>query len=79
MFKLLRKRTMLFIVSLGCLDTERHARLSRSWPGLPDGKLLNQIITIWVNFGGPWNGKGCYIVWAFGIYYGHLVHIMATR
>jgi hypothetical protein len=27
-----------------------------------------------VNFGGPWNGKGWYILWLFGIYYGHWVH-----
>jgi hypothetical protein len=26
-----------------------------------------------VNFGGPWNGKGLYIIWPFGILYGHLV------
>jgi hypothetical protein len=24
-------------------------------------------IPIWVNFGGPWNGKGWYIQWLFGI------------
>jgi hypothetical protein len=28
-------------------------------------------IPIWVNFGGPWNGKGLYSLWPFGIYYGH--------
>jgi hypothetical protein len=32
-------------------------------------------IPIWVNFGGPWNGKGWYILWPFGIYCGHLVHL----
>jgi hypothetical protein len=31
-------------------------------------------IPIRVNFGGPWNGKGWYILWPFGIYHGHLVH-----
>jgi hypothetical protein len=30
-------------------------------------------IPIWVNFGGPWNGKGWYILWLFWIYYSHLV------
>jgi hypothetical protein len=34
-------------------------------------------ISIWVNFGGPWNGKGWHTVWPFGIYYGHLVYFMA--
>jgi hypothetical protein len=31
-------------------------------------------IPIWVNFGGPWNRKDLYILWPFGIYYGHLVY-----
>jgi hypothetical protein len=26
---------------------------------------------ILVNFGGPWNGKCWYILWAFGIFYGN--------
>jgi hypothetical protein len=26
-------------------------------------------IPIWVNFVEPWNGKGRYIIWLFGIYY----------
>jgi hypothetical protein len=47
--------------------------------GLPDG-----LFSIWANFGGPWNGKCCYIydhleyfiaiwhnVWQFGIVCGH--------
>jgi hypothetical protein len=29
-------------------------------------------IQIWVKFGGPWNGKGLYILWPVGIFYGHL-------
>jgi hypothetical protein len=29
-------------------------------------------IPIWVNFGGPSNGKCLYILWSFGIFYGHL-------
>jgi hypothetical protein len=32
---------------------------------------------IGVNFGGPWNGKCRYILWPFGIYYGHSVNSMA--
>jgi hypothetical protein len=43
--------------------------------------LLNKAKTIWVNLGGPWNGKGWYILLPLGIpiyrpfgkYYGHLV------
>jgi hypothetical protein len=30
-------------------------------------------IPIWVNFGGPWIGI-FYILWQFGIFYGHLGH-----
>jgi hypothetical protein len=30
-------------------------------------------IPIWVNFGGPWNGKYWYILCTFGIYYCHFV------
>jgi hypothetical protein len=29
-------------------------------------------IPILVHFGGPWNRKGCYIIWPFGISNGHL-------
>jgi hypothetical protein len=29
-------------------------------------------IPIWVNFGGPYIGKCLYILWPFGIFYGHL-------
>jgi hypothetical protein len=36
-------------------------------------------ITIWANFGEPWNGKGWYVLWLFGIFYGNLVHFMAIR
>jgi hypothetical protein len=35
-------------------------------------------IPIWVNFGGPLNDKCCYILWSFGIFYGHLALCMAT-
>jgi hypothetical protein len=34
-------------------------------------------IPIRVNFGGPWNGEGWYILYSFEIYYGHLVHFMS--
>jgi hypothetical protein len=30
-------------------------------------------IPIWVKFGGSWNGKCCYILWPFGIFFHHLV------
>jgi hypothetical protein len=30
--------------------------------GLPDGSISYQKIPIWVNFGGPWNGKRWYIL-----------------
>jgi hypothetical protein len=31
-------------------------------------------IPIWVDFGGPWNGKCWYILWPFGIFYCHLLY-----
>jgi hypothetical protein len=33
-------------------------------------------IPIWANFWGPWMGKCSYIVWPFGILYGHLRYFM---
>jgi hypothetical protein len=37
-------------------------------------------IQIWVNFGGPWNGKCCHnlwnTIWPFGTFYEHLGHFM---
>jgi hypothetical protein len=35
-------------------------------------------IPICVKFGGRWNGKFYYIVWPFGIFFGHLVYFMAV-
>jgi hypothetical protein len=35
------------------------------------------VIPIWVNFGGPRNGKCWYIVIVFGIFYCHLAHFMS--
>jgi hypothetical protein len=35
-------------------------------------------IQICVYFGGPWNGKGWYILWPLGIFYGYLVYLMAV-
>jgi hypothetical protein len=42
-------------------------------PGLPDGWFSNQKSQIWVNFGGPLNGKCWYILCSFGIFYVYLV------
>jgi hypothetical protein len=39
--------------------------------GLPDGIFSNQKSQSWVNFGGPWKGKGWYILWPVGIHYLH--------
>jgi hypothetical protein len=41
--------------------------------GLPDGLFSNKKFQIWVNFGGLLNGNCWYILWPFGIFYGHLV------
>jgi hypothetical protein len=34
-------------------------------------------IRIWVNFGGSFDGRRWYILWPFGLFYGHLVYFMA--
>jgi hypothetical protein len=34
--------------------------------------IFSQKIPIWEYFGGPWNGKCCYIFWLFGIFYAPL-------
>jgi hypothetical protein len=47
------------------------------WTGVARWYIFKPKIPIWVNLGGPWNGKGWYIVRIFGICYGHLVHVMA--
>jgi hypothetical protein len=31
----------------------------------------------WVNFGGSCNGRQCYMLWAFGLFYGYLVYFMS--
>jgi hypothetical protein len=41
--------------------------------------LFTPKIPIWINFGGPGDGKGLYILWPLGIYYGHLVYVLAIR
>jgi hypothetical protein len=46
-------------------------------PGLPDGLFSNQKSQIWVNFGGPFNGKSWYVLWPFVIFYGHCVYFTA--
>jgi hypothetical protein len=38
--------------------------------------LFKPKIQIWVNFGGPEIEKRCYILWPFGIFYGHLGYFM---
>jgi hypothetical protein len=44
---------------------------------LPDGLFSNSKIPIWVNFGGPLNGKGWYVLRSVGIFYNRLVYVMA--
>jgi hypothetical protein len=44
--------------------------------GLPDGMpIFNPKIPIWVNFGGPWNGKYRYILCQLGIFDSHFVYL----
>jgi hypothetical protein len=54
-------------------------RLYRRWcrSGLPEGiHIFKPKIPIWVNFGGPWNGKCRYILRPFGTFYGPLVYVL---
>jgi hypothetical protein len=45
---------------------------------LPDGIFSHQKKqTLWAYFGGMWNLKCWYILWPFGLLYGHLVYYMA--
>jgi hypothetical protein len=43
----------------------------KSAAGLPDGLFFKPKIPIWVNFGGPCNGKSWYMLKPFGQFYGH--------
>jgi hypothetical protein len=45
--------------------------------GLPDGIFKNQKIPIWLNFGESCNGRCWYILWPIGLFYCHLVYIVA--
>jgi hypothetical protein len=47
---------------------------SKKWLGYI---IFKPNMPAWVNFGGPWNGKGLYILWPFEICYGQLVYFMA--
>jgi hypothetical protein len=48
--------------------------------GLPDGTyVFKPKIQIWVNFGGSCNGICWYILWTFGLFYGHLIYFMPIR
>jgi hypothetical protein len=33
-------------------------------------------IQIWVNFGGSWTGRGRYVLWTLGSFYGLLLYFM---
>jgi uncharacterized protein (DUF736 family) len=45
-----------------------------SWSGLPDGTyIFKPKILMWVNFLGPWNREGWYILGPIGTYYSYFV------
>jgi hypothetical protein len=70
-----KNKYSLFFVILFCL-----------WTKFPDSEIIatwvarwfvfKPKIPIWVNFGGPWNGKCFYILWPFGIFYWCLGYFM---
>jgi hypothetical protein len=51
----------------------------KSAAGLPDGLFFKPKIPIWVNFGGPCNGKSWYMLKPLEICYGHLVYFVTIR
>jgi hypothetical protein len=47
--------------------------------GLPDGiHIFKPQILIWVNFVGTCNVRCWYILWPFGLFYGHILYILWT-
>jgi hypothetical protein len=40
------------------------------------GHFFKPKILIWVNLGRPCNGSCLYILWTFGLFYGHLVYFV---
>jgi hypothetical protein len=56
--KLLFQKGLFYIIDIDAGVSHRVARWYIFKPKIPT----------WVNFGGPWNGKGWYILWPFGIY-----------
>jgi hypothetical protein len=51
----------LYLEKRAFLGFEIGARVARWY-------IFKPKIPIWVNFGGPWNGKVCYILCPLGIY-----------
>jgi hypothetical protein len=64
------KQTFAKLSSISLLAIPAETRVARWYVFKPK-------IQLWVNSGGPRNEKGWYIIWPFGIYYGHLVYVMA--
>jgi hypothetical protein len=60
----------IFLESGGC---DHSVLAGPNWSRVARWFVFKQKIPILVKFGGPWNGNCCYILWPFGIFYGHLV------
>jgi hypothetical protein len=56
--------------------TGKDFSLCRQSLGVARWFIFKPKIPIWVIFGGPWTGKCLYILWLFGIFYGHLGYVM---
>jgi hypothetical protein len=62
--KMPKRRTFAQSGHTGCFGgSSRVARWHIFKPNIP----------IWANFGGSYSGKCWYILWAFGLFYGHLI------
>jgi hypothetical protein len=61
-----------------CFSTKLELVRSGGWQGCQMVCFQTKKFQICVNFGGPLTGKCWYILWPFGIFYGHLLLFMAV-
>jgi hypothetical protein len=58
-------------------DTQTHTAAAAVETRVARRHIFKPKIPILVNFGGSCNGRCCYILWQFGLFYGHLVCLVA--
>jgi hypothetical protein len=60
---------LLLTFSPRCRECHLEIRVARCY-------IFRPKIAVWINFGGPCNGRYSYISWTFGLFYGHLIYFM---